>query len=154
MKTRKPVKKRITTRLVPEPPAKTWSQCLRAGNLVFISGQIAQVGNRIVGKGDPLAQCRQAFRNMRALIEAAGGTMDDIVRITVWLTDVRHRPALLKARAEAFKGDFPTVTLVGGVDLAYDDLLVEIDAFAVLPDRASGEKPVPRLRRQRRDRAH
>ena len=127
-------KKRITTRQVKEPPPKTWSQCLRMGDLVFISGQVAyDARGRLVGRGNPLAQCRQAFRNMRALVEAAGGTMDQIVRMTVWLTDIRHRPLLLRARAEAFRGDFPTVTLVGGVDLAFDELLVEIDAIAVVP---------------------
>ena len=84
-----------------------------------------------------MAQCRHTFKNLRAFVEAAGGTMDDIVRTTVWLTDIRYRSALLQAREEAFSNvdDLPTVTLVGGVDLANDELMVEIDAIACIPQK-------------------
>jgi len=130
-------KVRIQVPDVQEPPPKRWSNCLRVGNLVFISGMVGYDSNRkIVGPGDALAQCRRAFQNIRALIEASGGTMDNIVRTTVWLTDIRHRPALLQAREEAFRDteNLPTVTLVGGVSLAHDELMVEIDAMGWLPD--------------------
>ncbi|HXP73957.1 MAG TPA: RidA family protein [Stellaceae bacterium] len=137
-KRRSSIKKRIRVPQVQEPAPKRWSQCLRAGDLVFISGMVSyDHRHRLVGRGDALAQCRHTFKNLRAFVEAAGGTMDDIVRTTVWLTDIRYRPALLQARAEAFRGveDLPTVTLVGGVDLAHEELMVEIDAIACIPQK-------------------
>jgi enamine deaminase RidA (YjgF/YER057c/UK114 family) len=132
------IKQRITVPQVREPAPKRWSNCLRAGDLVFISGMVSyDRRHRLVGRGDALAQCRHTFKNLRAFVEAAGGTMDDIVRTTVWLTDIRYRPALLQAREEAFSNvdDLPTVTLVGGVDLANDELMVEIDAIACIPQK-------------------
>ena len=118
-----------------EPPPKTWSQALRTGNLVFIAGQVGlNAKQKLVGRGDALPQARQAFRNMKALVEAAGGTMDDIVKLTIYVTDMRDRPKVLQAREEFFSGDFPTATLVMVSMLAFEGLLVEIDAIAVLPD--------------------
>jgi enamine deaminase RidA (YjgF/YER057c/UK114 family) len=110
------------------------SQCLRVGNLVFVSGQIAHENGQLVGKGDALEQCRQAFRNIRALIEAAGGSLDHVTQLTIYLSDIRHREVTRAARAEFFKDPAPTASVIGGVDLAFDDLLVEIDAIAVLPE--------------------
>lgn len=116
-----------------EPPPKTWSQALKAGNLLFIAGQVGlDAKQKLVGRGDALAQARQAFRNIKALVEAAGGTMEDIVRLTLYVTDMRDRPKVLQAREEFFSGDFPTATLVMVSLLAFEGLLVEIDAIAVL----------------------
>jgi 2-iminobutanoate/2-iminopropanoate deaminase len=109
------------------------SQCLKVGNLVFISGQIAHNHGELVGKGDALQQCRQIFSNMRALMEAAGGSLDHVAQMTIYLSDIRYREATRIARGEVFKDPAPTASVVGGVDLAFEDLLVEIDAIAVLP---------------------
>jgi len=132
------VKKRIRAPQVQEQPdaLKRWSNCLRVGNLVFISGMVGYDEQRKVVSLEPIAQCRRALSNVRAMVEAAGGTMDHIVRTTVWLTNIRHRPAFLQAREEAFKDveHLPTVTLVGGVDLASEELLVEVDAIAWIPE--------------------
>jgi 2-iminobutanoate/2-iminopropanoate deaminase len=110
------------------------SQCLRIGNLLFVSGQIAHENGQLVGKGDAIEQCRQALRNVRALVEAAGGSLDHVAQMTIYLADIRHRDATRTARAEFFKEPAPTASVIGGVDLAFDDLLVEIDAIAVLPE--------------------
>ncbi len=108
------------------------SQCIRKGNWIFISGQIAYDDGKLVGKGDPLEQCRQTFRNIAAFVEAAGGTMDDVASLNIFLSDIRFREAAIEARAEFFEAPGPSATVVGGADFAFEDLLVEISAIAVL----------------------
>lgn len=118
---------------VAEPgDARAGAQCIRDGNLLFISGQIAYDNGKLVGPGDPLEQCRQCFRHIDAYVTAAGGTMDDIVSLNIFLSDIRFRQASFDSRAEVFNAPGPTATVVGGVDFAFDDLLVEISAMATL----------------------
>ena len=123
----------ITIPNVAEPgDARAGAQCIRDGNLLFISGQIAYDNGELVGLGDPLEQCRQCFRHINSYVTAAGGTMDDIVSLNIFLSDIRFRQASFDARAEVFNAPGPTATVVGGVDFAFDDLLVEISAMATL----------------------
>lgn len=123
----------ITVASIAEPAdPKVGSQCIKAGNLVFISGQIAYDDGKLVGKGDPLEQCRQTLRNVAAFVEAAGGTMDHVVSLNIFLSDIRFRQAAIDARAEFFEAPGPSATVVGGADFAFEDLLVEISATAVL----------------------
>lgn len=123
----------ISIPTVAEPAdARVGCQCLRAGGLLFVSGQIAYCDGALVGPGDPLAQCRQALRNIEAYVAAAGGSMDDVVSLNIFLSDIRYRQAAIDARAEAFAAPGPSATVVGGVDFAFEDLLVEISAIAVL----------------------
>ncbi len=126
--------KRIRSPKVWEPPPKTWSQALQSNNLLFISGQVAvNAKGKLVGKGNVLAQSRQAFRNIRGLVEEAGGTMGDVVKITVYVTDIRNADKTRQARGETFSGNFPASTLVAVSALAAEDFLVEIEAIAALP---------------------
>jgi 2-iminobutanoate/2-iminopropanoate deaminase len=108
------------------------SQCIRKGNLLFISGQIALDNGELVGPGDPLEQCRQCLRHIESYVSTAGGTLDDVVSLDIFLADIRYRPAAGQARAEFFNEPGPSATVVGGVDLAFEGLLVEISAQAVL----------------------
>ena len=108
------------------------SQCIRKGNLLFISGQIALDNGELVGPDDPLEQCRQCLRHIESYVIAAGGTLDDVVSLDIFLADIRYRPAAGQARAEFFNEPGPSATVVGGVDLAFEGLLVEISAQAVL----------------------
>jgi len=118
---------------VAEPAdGRAGSQCIRDGNQLFISGQISYDNGELVGLGDPLEQCRQCFRHIDAFVTAAGGTMDDVVSLNIFLSDIRFRQASFDARAEVFNAPGPTATVVGGVDFAFDDLLVEISAIASL----------------------
>lgn len=118
---------------VAEPAdGRAGSQCIRDGNQLFISGQISYDNGELVGLGDPLEQCRQCFRHIDAFVTAAGGTMDDVVSLNIFLSDIRFRQASFDARAEVFNAPGPTATVVGGVDFAFDDLLVEISAIATL----------------------
>ena len=108
------------------------SQCIRKGNLLFISGQIALDDGELVGPNDPLEQCRQCLRHIESYVSAAGGTLDDVVSLDIFLADIRYRPAAGQARAEFFNEPGPSATVVGGVDLAFEGLMVEISAQAVL----------------------
>ncbi|MEM8499212.1 MAG: RidA family protein [Pseudomonadota bacterium] len=110
------------------------SQCCKLGNQLFISGQIALDNGELVGPNDPLEQCRQCLRHIASYMEAAGGSMDDVVALDIFLTDIRYRQAAFDARAEFFNGPGPAGTVVGGVSLAFEGLLVEISARAVLPE--------------------
>lgn len=127
-----PVKKRVVSAKVPEPPAKTWSNCLVVGDHVFVAGMTCRAGNEIVGGDSMYGQAKAVFAKIRHLIEAAGGRMDDIVKVTIFVTDITRREEVWKARAEQFSGDFPCSTLVEISALASPELLVEVEAIAIL----------------------
>src|SRR5262245_3370449 len=80
-----------------------------AGRLLFISGQgpVDAKGN-VVGIGDPRAQVRQVFANLQALVEAAGGSLDDIVSLTAYLRDMSHRAIITEIRQELLRAPYPT----------------------------------------------
>ena len=128
-------KVRIKSPKVAEPPPHSWSPALRVGDHVYIAGQVAvNSKGKSVGRADALAQGRQVFRNIKALVEQAGGSMEDLVKITVYLTDIRHSEEVRQARNEFIKGEPPTSTLLVVTALASPYFLVEIDAVAVLTD--------------------
>jgi 2-iminobutanoate/2-iminopropanoate deaminase len=107
------------------------------GTIVWISGQVSQDKNgKMVHKGDFAGQARQALSNLKAMVEAAGGTINDIIKVNTYLTDLRYREELARVRAEFFPdGKLPASTLVGVAGLADPDMMVEIEAIAVLPER-------------------
>jgi enamine deaminase RidA (YjgF/YER057c/UK114 family) len=78
-----------------------------------------------------LDQARRAFRKIETLLRASGATMDDVVKLNVYVTDITKRSEISAARREFFRGDFPCSTLVGISSLAQPGLVVEIDAIAV-----------------------
>jgi 2-iminobutanoate/2-iminopropanoate deaminase len=106
------------------------------GTIVWISGQVAQDRDgKVVHKGNFAGQARQALANLKAMVEAAGGTIQDIVKVNTYLTDLRYREELARIRAEFFPdGKLPASTLVGVTGLAEPDMLVEIEAVAVIPE--------------------
>ena len=86
----------------------------------------------LVGLGDIRAQTRQTLENVKAVLEAAGATMDDVVKVTVFVTNVaEHFSQIHEVRAEFFEKDYPASTLVEVKALANKDLLIEIEAIAV-----------------------
>ena len=105
-----------------------------AGNLVFVSGQVARnAEGELVGKGDIKAQTRQALENVKSMLETAGATMDDVVKVTVFVTNVEeHYSQIHEARAEYFKKDYPASTMVEVQALVNPDMLIEIEAVAVV----------------------
>jgi reactive intermediate/imine deaminase len=103
-----------------------------AGQLIFVSGQVARnAAGETIGTGDIRAQTRQALDNVKAVLEAAGATMDDIVKVTVFVTDVTHLAAIHEVRAAYFTRDYPASTLVEVKGLVSPDLMIEIEAIAV-----------------------
>ena len=125
-------KKRVSSAQVPDPPPQTWSNCLVVGNQVFIAGMTARSGSEVAGGDSMYGQAQAIFAKIKNLMEAAGGRMDDIVKVVIYVTDIKRREEVWKARREVFTGDFPVSTLVEVRALAAPELLVEIEAIAVL----------------------
>src|SRR5436305_3756583 len=117
---------RATTPAVPEPAPGTWSNCLVVGGIAYIAGMTA----RGADLGDENAQSKAIFTKIRHLVEAAGGTMADVVKVTIFVTDISQREKVWQARRECFSGDFPASTLVQVAALADPSLKVEIEAVA------------------------
>lgn len=127
-----PAKKSIHSPQVPDPPPQTWSNCLVVGNQVFIAGMTARTGTEIVGGSSMYKQAQAIFAKIKHYMEAAGGCMDDIVKVDIFVTDILRREEVWQARREFFTGDFPVSTLVEVRALAIPELLVEIEAVAIL----------------------
>ena len=114
-------------------PFGIFSQGVKVGNLVFVSGQIAKNANdEVVGKGDIRAQTRQCIENLKAVLEAGGATLGDVVKVTVYVTDMEHLKAVHEVRAEYFKEKYPASTLVEVSRLTNQDCMIEIEAIAVI----------------------
>lgn len=110
----------------------TYSQAVRAGALLFLSGQIPldPVTMQLVGD-DPRAQVHQVFRNLRAVAAAGGATLDQAVKVTVFLTDLAHFPLVNEVMAEYFAAPYPARAAVGVAALPRG-ALVEIEAILSL----------------------
>jgi len=102
-------------------------------SLIFLSGQLARdADGKLVGEGDMAEQTRQCIRNMRTVLEAAGGTLEDIVSIVVYTTDMRAFKEIVAAREEFFVAKLPTSTIVEVNHLADPGLMIEFQATAAL----------------------
>ena len=102
-------------------------------SLIFLAGQLARdAEGNLVGAGDMAEQTRQCIRNMRTVLEAAGGTLDDIVSIVVYTTDMREFRHIVAARTEYFFDKLPTSTIVEVNHLADPGLMIEFQAIAAL----------------------
>jgi 2-iminobutanoate/2-iminopropanoate deaminase len=112
---------------VPEPPAGTWSNCLVAGGIAYVAGMTARGSE---AAGDEYVQAKAIFAKIRHLVEAAGGSMADVTKVTIFVTDITRRDKVWQARREFFTDNFPASTLVQVAALADPSLKVEIDAIA------------------------
>jgi len=102
-------------------------------SLIFLSGQLSRdAEGNLVGAGDMAEQTRQCIRNMRTVLEAAGGTLDDIVSIVVYTTDMREFKRIVEARMEFFIDKLPTSTIFEVNHLADPGLMIEFQATAAL----------------------
>lgn len=121
--------KNVTTVKVKDAPPKTWSNCLVYGNQFFVSGMTAHdLQGNVDGGKDMYSQSKQAFTKIQALVEAAGASMADIVKLTIFVTDISERKEVWRAREEFFTGNFPACSLIGINALATPELKVEIEA--------------------------
>ena len=106
------------------------------GRIVFLRGQCPQDldTSASVGIGDSVQQAHQVLRNIRQLMEEAGGRMEHLTKLVVYLTDVRHREPVYRVMGEYIRGVHPVCTGLVVVALARPEWLVEIEATAVIPD--------------------
>jgi len=124
---------RVTSPHVKEAPPGTWSNCRVHGNQIFVAGMTANDGaGGVLGDASMYGQAKATFTKIKHLVEAAGGVMNDIIRVDIYVTDITQREGVWKARKEFFAGDFPTSTLVEVRALATPQLLVEVNATGFL----------------------
>ena len=124
---------RVISPDVGEPPAETWSNCLVVGNQVFIAGMTARSTEfDVVSDGAEYEQTRAIFTKIRNLMTEAGGSMTDIVKVNIFVTDITKRKEVWRARAEFFSGNFPVSTLVEVSALALPDMVVEVEAVGFI----------------------
>jgi reactive intermediate/imine deaminase len=130
------VKKQIKTGKVREPSGH-FSQAISMeaqGRLVFISGMTARrADGTIAGIGDIEAQTKQVCENIKGAVEAAGGTLDDVCRVDVYVRNIEHFDKIHKVRREYFKSSPPASTMVEVTKMVSPDYLIEINAIAVVP---------------------
>lgn len=122
---------RIISPSVKEPPEGTWSNCLVAGGIAYVAGMTARAasGDGVDGV-DEYEQTKVILGKIKALIETAGGSMADVVKVVIYVTAIAKRDLVWKARKEFFTGNFPVSTLIEISALADPRMLVEIDAVA------------------------
>ena len=121
------------------PPSGHFSQAIAIeakGRLVFVSGMVSKgADGKVVGVGDIEAQTRQVCENVKAAVEAAGGRMDDIVRVDVFVRNMEQFDKIHKVRREYFGSPPPASTMVEVSKFTAPDYLIEMSAIAVLGDR-------------------
>jgi len=110
--------------------SKTWSNCLVVDGVAYVAGMTARGSGQGGTLSDEYAQAREIFGKIRHLVEAVGGSMADVVKVTIFVTDITQREKVWRARREFFTGNFPTSTLVQVAALADPSLKVEINAVA------------------------
>ena len=118
-------------------PSGHFSQAIEVearGRIVFLSGMTARrADGTIAGVGDIEAQTRQVCENLKSAVEAAGGSLDDVCRVDVYVRNMEHFEAIHKVRREYFKAPAPASTMVEVTKMVHPDYLIEINAIAVLP---------------------
>lgn len=109
------------------------SQGFQVGELIYLSGQAAidQQGN-LIGVGDFDAQAEQTFANIRSVLEAAGSSMDKIVKVTIYMTDMSYFSSIVELRRKWFRPPYPADTIVEVKALALPELMIEIEAVALV----------------------
>lgn len=113
-------------------PSVTWSPSLKVGNEIVLSGVTARGPKGTEGGASMEGQALAVLGRIAGLVEAAGGGVQNIYKLVIYVTDISAKDEVNRARASFFKGAFPCSTLVEVKGLVFPDLLVEIDAFANL----------------------
>jgi reactive intermediate/imine deaminase len=104
-----------------------------AHSVVFLAGQVPlSPDGKLVGEGDFVAQCRQVFENLQAVLHDAGATFDNVVKVTVYLPDIANLQAYREVKSEFVTGRQPASTAIEVKGLAFPGLMVEVEAIAVL----------------------
>jgi len=115
-------------------PISHFTDAVQAGDLLFVSGIVPVDESRsLVGEGDVVAQARCVFENMRQVLAAAGCTFADVVKVTVFLTEIDDRPLVNPVRQDVFGEARPASTLVEVSALVIPGAKIEVDAVALMP---------------------
>lgn len=131
--------KRITIDPDPYEPFRL-AQGYRVGDLLFISGQAAiDQSGRIVGVGDFEAQAKQAFENLDRVLRAGGSSLRNVIKVTIFLTDMTNFDRIVKLRGQWFTAPYPADTIVEVRSLYSPDAMIEIEAIAVADSAAEWE---------------
>ncbi|OFW13535.1 MAG: enamine deaminase RidA [Acidobacteria bacterium RIFCSPLOWO2_02_FULL_59_13] len=121
----------ISSPHLPKPPPQTWSTAIRVGDVLYVSGTTSRGpdGETVLGK-DEYEQTKVIFTKIRHAVEAAGGTINDVSKMTIFVTNIKKNTEVWRARKEFFTGDFPASTLVEVRALAKPEILLEIEVVA------------------------
>jgi len=131
--------KRITIDPDPYEPFRL-AQGYRVGDLLFISGQAAiDQSGRMVGVGDFEAQAKQAFENLDRVLRAGGSSLRNVIKVTIFLTDMTNFDRIVKLRGQWFTAPYPADTIVEVRSLYSPDAMIEIEAIAVADSAAEWE---------------
>lgn len=116
-------------------PIWPYSHAVKVGKTIYISAQLPlDKDGKLVGPGDAVAQAEQVFTNLRNVLQSAGATLDDVVKLTTYLLDFSYRPAVMETRNRFFgKHRAPSILAIVN-DLPVEGALVEVDGIAVLED--------------------
>ena len=112
-------------------PRAPYSHVVRKGNLVVLSGQVGRAADGTVAK-DLQSQFRQLLENMRIVLGTVGAKPEDVVRVTLYMTDMKEKATLNQMREEFFGPHWPAAVAVGVTELAAPEYLIEMDAMAVV----------------------
>ena len=117
------------------PPPEPYEYAIRAGNTLYLAGQVALDGNGIIVGTTTREQARRTWDNIDIVLAAAGASIKDIVKVTYFLADIRELPEEMEIRKEVFSGrPFPVVTAIQAAALGMPGLRLEIDVVAELND--------------------
>jgi 2-iminobutanoate/2-iminopropanoate deaminase len=113
-------------------PRPRFTTAWKVGSTIYVAGQTASEAQGVAGPGDIRVQTRTAMERIQTILETAGASMKDVVKTTVYVTDMRYREAYNEVRQEFWSSDPPASTLVQVVALAEPAALIEIDVIAVV----------------------
>jgi reactive intermediate/imine deaminase len=115
------------------------AQAYRVGNLIFVSGQAAiDMEGNLVGAGDFDTQAAQVFANLKAVLVAGGSSMAQIVKVNIYLTDMANFPKIVELREAHFTAPYPADTICEVSSLALPELMIEIEATALVKGEITG----------------
>jgi 2-iminobutanoate/2-iminopropanoate deaminase len=127
----------VTRRLIGPRPDARFSQAVRVGSVIHVAGQVAINEDReVVGEGDSEAQAGQCFANLARVLHEAGSSIEDVVKLTVYLTDTAHYAGYAAAKREYLTTALPAGTAVVVVSLMDPRFLMEVEAVAIAADGA------------------
>jgi 2-iminobutanoate/2-iminopropanoate deaminase len=117
----------------PKPVPVLFSDGIIFGDILSVSGMLpTDTQGQLIGKNDITLQTEQVFQNIKAVLDAAGASFEDVVKLTIYLRDIRHRTDLAPIRQKYFGDHKPSSTLVAVSGLANPDALLEIEALVYL----------------------